>query len=63
MLFELKHRIPAETLQQMKRMILVAHTENEQVSKSELIRAVDLYADMVGMLLARDEQTARGAPQ
>lgn len=42
--------------------ILDAHTEHERVAKSELSQAVDIYADLVRRLLAR-ETTAKGVPQ
>lgn len=42
--------------------ILDAHTDGERVAKSELLRAVELYADLARTLLARDE-TAKGVPQ
>lgn len=35
--------------------ILDAHTEHERVAKSELVAAVEIYADLVPLLLAGDE--------
>ena len=43
--------------------ILDAHTAHERVAKNELLRAVDLYADLVQTLIARDETAAKGAPR
>jgi acetylornithine deacetylase len=43
--------------------ILDAHTEHERVAKRELLRAVDLYADLAHALIARAEKTAKGAQQ
>jgi acetylornithine deacetylase len=37
--------------------ILVAHTDHERVAKSELLRAVDIYADLARTLLVREEIT------
>ena len=41
--------------------ILDAHTEHERVSKSELLRAVEIYTEITRRLLARDEPPAEGA--
>ena len=41
--------------------ILVAHTEHEQVAKSELWRAVEIYAELVRTLLVREEVTTGAA--
>jgi acetylornithine deacetylase len=43
--------------------ILDAHTAHERVAKNELLRAVDLYVDLVQTLIAGDEATAKGAPR
>ena len=40
--------------------ILDAHTEHERVSKSELLRAVEIYTEITRRLLARDERSAEG---
>jgi acetylornithine deacetylase len=40
--------------------ILDAHTEHERVAKSQLLRAVDIYAEITGRLLARNERAAEG---
>jgi acetylornithine deacetylase len=40
--------------------ILDAHTEHERVSKSELLRAVEIYTEITRRLLARDEPAAEG---
>ena len=41
--------------------ILVAHTEHERVAKSELLRAVEIYADLARTLLVREEITTGAA--
>ena len=41
--------------------ILVAHTEHEQVAKSELRQAVEIYADLARTLLVREEITTGAA--
>ncbi len=40
--------------------ILDAHTENERVKKSELLRAVEIYTEIAHRLLAGDARTADG---
>ena len=40
--------------------ILDAHTEHERVAKGELLRAVEIYAEIARRLLARDERVAEG---
>ncbi len=41
--------------------ILDAHTEHERVAKSELIKAVEIYANLARTLLAREVRAAKGA--